>query len=138
MSIADGPVEGRPLTAEELAGITARARAAWKGPWAVQDCPGAIFVEIGTPNGPIAQISLHLRADAEFIAHARQDVPALLADNARLRTAVATAHARVAELEALLACWCGQPWKGRAGSPHVAACPQRLLEVRAQQGGDRS
>lgn len=79
-----GQTVTEPLTNDQLRAIEGRKATAWRGPWTVQNVPAAAFVEIGTPDGPIAQVSVHLRADAEFIAHARQDVPALLGEVQRL------------------------------------------------------
>lgn len=82
-----------PLTAAELDAIEQRANAATEGPWeasahdhAAGDVPildrtGHYLVicpDCGVRGG-------YERADAEFIAHARSDVPALLAEVRRLR-----------------------------------------------------
>jgi hypothetical protein len=91
--------EPQALSAERLAEITARTGAATEGPWRVVEGHEihqgaefgdfAVFVAQTDPACGCVQSA----ADAEFIAHARTDVPELLTDNARLR-------ARVAELEA--------------------------------------
>ena len=85
-----------PLTAAELDAIEQRANAATEGPWeasahdhAAGDVPildrtGHYLVicpDCGVRGG-------YERADAEFIAHARSDVPALLAEVRRLRSIV--------------------------------------------------
>ena len=84
-----------PLTAADLDTIEQRANAATEGPWeasahdhAAGDVPildrtGHYLVicpDCGVRGG-------YERADAEFIAHARSDVPALLAEVRRLRAA---------------------------------------------------
>ena len=73
----------QPVTAaDRLAQIEARVEAATEGPWdAVQGAtPGMVWVELRHRaticDFPYEQGS---QEDAEFIAHARQDIPALLA-----------------------------------------------------------
>ncbi|MDX2550193.1 hypothetical protein [Streptomyces stelliscabiei] len=92
------PVGPEPLGAERLAEIRDRAGIATEGPWRVVEGHEihqgaefggfAVYVAQTDPDCGCVQSV----ADAEFIAHSREDVPALLADNERLR-------ARVAELE---------------------------------------
>jgi hypothetical protein len=87
----------------DLDAIEARAEAATEGPWQYDGMPlredaeyGHIVTGGGTPGSmrehQICWVgeTLNLRApeDAEFIAHARVDVPALLAEVERLRAAV--------------------------------------------------
>ena len=81
------------MTPDDLARIEARAAAATEGPWVVET-PESVYGHDGGPDwadlrwvsdratvadddppwlGPVAT------ADAEFIAHARTDVPALVA-----------------------------------------------------------
>jgi hypothetical protein len=65
----------------ELDAIKARAEAATDGPWRVISdyIPGVIEVEGPTAsNDYVAELSAD-KADLEFIAHARQDIPALAA-----------------------------------------------------------
>jgi hypothetical protein len=84
----------------DLDAIEARAEAATEGPWQYDGMPlredaeyGHIVTGGGTPGSmrehQICWVgeTLNLRApeDAEFIAHARADVPALLAEVRRLR-----------------------------------------------------
>lgn len=89
---------------DEAAEIAARAAAATAGPWAVLDDTGGSGMSIALPG--TASYDAHVvsgcdeygcgvgdEADAAFIAHARADVPRLLADRA----------ARIAERDALLA-----------------------------------
>src|SRR5574343_589905 len=75
----------------DLAPIRARAEAATPGPWRVQqDRDGATHVERDVPDGFSVCCTGHVeddpeaRPDAAFIAHARTDVPILLAEVARL------------------------------------------------------
>lgn len=91
------------MTAERIAQIRARADAATRGPWYVQltaetyiDRPSRYpiysevrgVVEITEGDTYVAQTKRgneQARADAEFIAHAREDVAVLLAEIERLR-----------------------------------------------------
>lgn len=88
----------------DLAAIKARAEAATPGPWKV---PIANVFVVVAPNAPhhnppeglcppypwrvVVEPSLNdpSAEDAEFIAHAREDVPALVAEVERLREEVA-------------------------------------------------
>jgi hypothetical protein len=73
------------MTDEELTGIEARANAATPGPWEAQHSYDDCWW-LGGPeaNGP----DMLPQGDAEFIAHARADVPALVAEVRRLREAL--------------------------------------------------
>lgn len=74
------------MTSEELAAIKARAEAATPGPWKRSDeesgdyyAPGWSVeapIEVGSMS---LAVSIDDKPDAEFIAHARTDVPALVA-----------------------------------------------------------
>jgi hypothetical protein len=129
---ADGGVGvNAPLSEQQLAAIRAREAAAFRGPWytdSLTEHDGSVSVGVATQDDTwIIELSDIAAADAEFIAAARSDVPALLAEVERLRaerdqfadrvdtlTAVAkgnkrhvqamfgdlqTAQARIAELE---------------------------------------
>lgn len=73
-----------PLSKDQLDAIRARADAATSGPWStrtnsfhsIEDAFWGFDIE-GPPNAERGQFAR--RADAEFIAHAREDIPALLA-----------------------------------------------------------
>lgn len=79
------------MTDDELKAIEARANAATKAPWRVAyanvtsaDVEGPLDEDLVSRNyGGRAQ---YLTADAEFIAHAREDIPALVAEVRRLRS----------------------------------------------------
>ncbi len=78
------------MTDIDIAAITARAEAATPGPWVQgQIHRESINHSDATRPGYIGDTSRDLNgnyeADATFIAHAREDIPALLAENARLR-----------------------------------------------------
>jgi len=74
------------MTDEELNEIEARARAATPGPWiyknksreVVNDSPGFLVARVHCP-------SLKFIRDGNFIAHVRDDVPALVREVRRLR-----------------------------------------------------
>jgi hypothetical protein len=81
------------LSAQQVAAIAAVTAAATPGPWWTEsltehDGSTSIGVDAGGDNWIVPCQDLDL-ADAEFIAHARTDVVALLADNALLRARVA-------------------------------------------------
>jgi hypothetical protein len=89
------------LRDEELAAIKKRVEAATPGPWAATGeyfclaapdathvvCFGHDYDDYGDVKGP----------DAEFIAHARTDVPALLAEVERLRAELANLVGAIAQ-----------------------------------------
>ena len=85
-----------PLTNQQLDldAIEARANAATDGPWTLHEDDGDTFRapawEVRPASGEmVARLRDWASADAEFIAHARTDVPALLAEVRRLRAVVA-------------------------------------------------
>lgn len=100
-----------PLSEQQLAEIRARAEAATPGPWCTDDW------EIYTGTEYLPWSSLWIgetcraddchgsRDDAAFIAAARTDVPALLAEVERLRAALGTATDEVAERDAEIGRW---------------------------------
>lgn len=67
-----------PLSDARMVGIRARAEAATDGPWGVSDEVPTFVVTCLDGEGTITDYLDE--ADAEFIAHARTDVPALLAE----------------------------------------------------------
>jgi len=71
----------------DVEGIKARAKAATKGPW-IEGQPGNFRIygpaNMGRQSGPLVEgLGVNdneiLRANVSFIAHARQDIPALIA-----------------------------------------------------------
>ena len=69
------------MSSQSLDAIKARAEAVTEGPWRVISdyIPGVIEVEGPTArNDYVAELSAD-KADLEFIAHARTDIPALVA-----------------------------------------------------------
>lgn len=70
------------MTDQELAAIEARVNAATAGPWEAY----CNYDECWTLDGPIANgPDMMPKGDAIFIAHARTDVPALVAEVRRLK-----------------------------------------------------
>ena len=76
-----------PLTDAYLDAIEQRANAATKGPWEMYRPHHAsgFHSVIGGAGGTDNLADDVLEADAEFVAHARSDVPALVAEVRRLR-----------------------------------------------------
>jgi hypothetical protein len=93
-----------PITDAELDAIAARADAATSGPWESfvegrDACGGDSFIRIGGLDDAAPDLYLtHYFwverptpvpapvADLDFVAHARQDIPRLIAEIRRLRT----------------------------------------------------
>jgi len=79
------------LTNERLAEIRERCEAATPEPWVIRQCgeTGELFVayrwDDGEDSGLFNMCQDIEKTDATFIAHAREDVPALLAEIDRLR-----------------------------------------------------
>ncbi|MFF2383696.1 hypothetical protein [Streptomyces sp. NPDC058108] len=84
------------LTADQLDDIEARAAAATPGPWSShEDWPGRVFSDGGPNYLHIARTTgWNAEANERFIAHAREDVDALLAEVRRLRTELTAAARR--------------------------------------------
>jgi hypothetical protein len=87
----DAPLRGE-LSSEELDQIEARCAAAVSGPWKSfiegrDHTSGSSFIMTGSPDqrGPDIELSGATSQDQDFIAHAREDVPRLLAEIRRLR-----------------------------------------------------
>ncbi|MEV5939892.1 hypothetical protein [Streptomyces sp. NPDC051994] len=78
-----------PLTPEREAEIRARAEAATEGPWHVEDHKPSlerlVVDEDGLLSVSLGYLGNSNQPDARFIAHAREDVPALLAELDRVR-----------------------------------------------------
>lgn len=83
-----------PLSEQQLAEIRARVDCVEPGPWAVEydgcDCNEGCMDQLAVGFGPFTSVENAHRdvtPEAEFAAAAREDVPALLAEVERLRTA---------------------------------------------------
>jgi hypothetical protein len=87
----EATMAGPSLTDAELSAIQARCDAATSGPWESfvegrDHSSGSNFIRTGGPTrGPDIELSGATAADQDFIAHARQDVPRLVAEVRRLR-----------------------------------------------------
>lgn len=81
------------MTPEELQEIRERCEAATEGPWtrldARQCCTGFCIEPVLHGSDPDDSLSV---ADATFIAHARTDIPALLARVRELEAALTDCH----------------------------------------------
>lgn len=159
-----------PPTDQQLDEIDARANAATPGPWGVYENGGGSLIDIAADlqdtgcgyrgrreicrleDEPMDNDPTHrewtaeedwsqVRADAEFIAHAPEDVRVLLAEVRRLRDRVAEleAHAYGCDGEGCVlphsswcelakkaaaekdGCTCPQPWEGHP-QPHAGYC----------------
>ena len=78
---------------EELKAIKRRTKKATPGPWTVGehhgvDFPEAVLYDIACNTNDITD-EIYLKEDADFIAHARTDVPALVEEVKRLQLALA-------------------------------------------------
>jgi hypothetical protein len=75
------------MTPEELEAIKVRCAQATPGPWGTyHSLNGWHYTKPG--SGPVRTTYEQARADVEFIAAARTDVPALVAEVERLRAAL--------------------------------------------------
>jgi hypothetical protein len=86
--------ESRP-TPEELDEIEERCNCASLGPWKSMvegrdHTAGSSFIMTGPPDarGDDIELSGATTADQDFIAHARQDIPSLVAEVRRLRALI--------------------------------------------------
>ncbi|MCP3399452.1 hypothetical protein [Bradyrhizobium sp. CCGB20] len=79
-----------PLTNDEIEAIKARCEQATAGPWKSfierrDKFSGSDFIQT---NGEDIYLTGATLADQEFIAHARQDIPRLIAEIERLRAII--------------------------------------------------
>lgn len=72
------------MKAEQLEMIRKRAEKATSGPWHKGEYWTGETSVIGAPEFPINVCITLMEKDADFIAHAREDVPALIAEVERL------------------------------------------------------
>ena len=73
------------MTDEELAAIEARVQAATPGPWKSSEQYLPLYIHGPSYGDHRGRFSAIVPEDEAFIAHAREDVPALLAEVRRLR-----------------------------------------------------
>jgi hypothetical protein len=74
---------------ENLEVIEARAAAATPGPWVVHTSDGSWDIYEGVPATVLILSAHRHEQDAMFVAHARADIPALVAEVRRLKAALA-------------------------------------------------
>lgn len=79
------------MTESELQAIEARAEAATEGPWHSED--GLVDMGMDKPTIDLIRED-NCRANADFIAAARTDIPALVAEVRRLREELKISHDR--------------------------------------------
>ena len=93
------------MTPERLQAIRARCEQATPGPWSW--APGYVLVSARGDRILVLDYTYGPRqlteADAEFVAHAREDVPALLEEVERLQAEVRALRRRLRELREQLA-----------------------------------
>lgn len=153
------------MSEQQLAEIRSREAATTKGPWGTyDDGTGRIDIaadleETGhgytcrrgiaqTDDDPIDNDPAHMdwdedtdlaqsEADAQFIAHARTDVPALLAEIDRLRAELTEQQRYAAELEVAI-CQCEPACEG-GEYLHMADCPVVPIQMETLGlGGERA
>lgn len=98
-----------PMTEQQLAEIAARAEAAPKGPWYVERNEPTLTNFVTNRDGSM-QVSLgyvgnRTEAEGAFITHAREDVPALLAEVERRDQRIAELQQGLDDLAGLVRSW---------------------------------
>ena len=126
------------MTQEELEAIEAREAAATLGPWETtffSEDYGAGYGEttffVKRPDGNMWKIGLANSSEkcvkencnAEFIAHARQDMPALLAKVKRLNE---ERDAAVEDLRACVPCKCCKHYDETSHGLHCSICSEKV------------
>lgn len=136
------------MTDEELAAIEERADAATPGPWRISRLRDGsdLVMSDGAPAGVVADCrderGFNGDPDATFIAAARSDVPALLAEVRRLRASIAafsdTAECAVEAFENRDSGGMSVPFRGDfcSATPSVISSLRWWVrELRASLGG---
>jgi hypothetical protein len=103
----------------DLDAILARAAAATPGPWTANDRIGIVTDAAADPLAVFGG-GKQDRADAEFTAHAREDIEALAAEIRRLRAELATARVAVLREVADTCDEAGGKYAARALNDHAA------------------
>lgn len=90
------------LTQEQLEAIRKRAEAAFNGPWHLEERWSGLTSVVGRYpfeiDGTFGVADCLRNQDAEFIAHAREDIPALLAEVERLQDVIERAYKQSGEI----------------------------------------
>ena len=126
------------MTPEQTAAIAARDAARTQGLWKQYNYSPYRVHDGMTLQMPIAEC--RKEADAHFIAHASEDIPALLAEVARLTAALTEAEKRHVDLHRLAYSWMVAHDKLKAGKPYAFPSPLEpdaitKLETTAYQHG---
>lgn len=118
------------LTADQLAAICARAEAAHNEEWVLGGCSGRM---ITTPSGYVGDgfiADVDTLVNAAFIAHARQDIPLLLAHIEALHEEIKVLRTACTQM---IVCTGGSEyWNGETHDALLAiedALRQRIREV---------
>jgi hypothetical protein len=87
----------------DINAIKARAKAATPGPWdwhknAHPNCNGTQWGWVSGPDGNVCFSGVQAGKDAIFIAHAREDIPALITEVERLNLDLKAANKRAERL----------------------------------------
>jgi hypothetical protein len=118
-------VSTAPISDEQLDAISERATAASPGPWIVEDAPDLnrwVTSDHGTLEANFGYIGNGNRDDAQFVAHAREDIPLLLAEVDRLRAVEKAAYAFADNMASY-----------RSHGSHIVAEQARQLRERLDQ-----
>lgn len=96
-----------PMTEEQLLAIKARAEAATPGPWGIEHVERRIWAGSERVCFLFGQDRRQNENNGVFIAHAREDVPALLEEVERLRAAVERLRKQLDGLKKIAAFYMG-------------------------------
>jgi hypothetical protein len=121
MSIGWTPMPEQPLGEARLAEIEARAEAAPSAPWEIGDgYGGSDGIGIYGVGMEIANVQETTPEVADFVAHAREDIPALVAEVRRLRYFLETVTVVCQN--------CGNQGRIKVSEPFVCLCGAPLRE----------
>lgn len=147
-----------PMTKEQIDAIASRAAAAERGPWEVTnggdnetstfiDGPeGDVLIRDWRGSGYLSEEYVWVEEpNAEFIAHAREDIPALLAEVERLRGVLAKARAVTEDkVERVQKIMIDESFLAHEPDPHIRDVvregirEQARLHVEAALGGGKN
>lgn len=117
------------LTLEQLAEIEKRAQAATEGPWKTGHCEDVAVCHSGDIMAQVCLIGneseLGVFEDAEFIAHSREDVPALLATVRELRDVLA----KFDEIKPCAVCGRRIAWRYVGDGTYAINCDDLLVHT---------
>ena len=136
------------LTEETLQQIEARTNTASKAPWKMGNYRGVDedYDLIG-PKEPVLRGMIGSKADAEFIVHAREDVPTLIAEIRRLQNITETEDEpdlnHLDEVKADMEWLIRHPGRSMMSTYHDAGKSRKLIdacieEIRKLRAGEAS